>query len=145
MEPFYTAVAEVRGGRAGVARIAGRDEELRVDPPVSMGGAGKGFNPEQLFAVAYGACFGAAIDLEARQRGIALTQVGVEAHVSIGHGDSGHFALSVELHVRLPEIDAELGEQIMKAAHVACPYSQLARGDADVALILEESGGLKPG
>ncbi|HVJ43018.1 MAG TPA: Ohr family peroxiredoxin [Dongiaceae bacterium] len=139
MEPFYTAVAEVQGGRAGIARIAGREEELRVDPPASMGGSGKGYNPEQLFAVAYSACFGAAIDLEARQRGIALTRVTVEAHVSIGHGDGGHFALSVELHVRLPEIGMELGEQIMQAAHIACPYSQLARGDADVALILDES------
>jgi len=139
LEPFYTAVAEVKGGRTGRARIAGRDEEIRVDAPVTMGGSGEGYNPEQLFAVAYSACFGAAIDLEARQRGIALTEISVESRVSIGHGDSGHFALAVELHVRLPEVLKEVGEQLINAAHVACPYSQLARGDVNVSLVLEQS------
>jgi Ohr subfamily peroxiredoxin len=104
-----------------------------------MGGSAKGFNPEQLFAVAYGACFGSALDLEARQQGIALAEVTVSPHVSIGHSDDGHFMLSIALHVRLPDVDALTAERLMEAAHLACPYSRMTRGTVEVQLVLEQS------
>ncbi len=103
-----------------------------------MGGPGIGFNPEQLFAVAYGACFGAAVDLEARQLGIALSEITVTPHVSIRHGDDGYFVLSIALHVRLPGLDSHTAKRLVQAAHVGCPYSRMTRGNVDVELVVED-------
>jgi osmotically inducible protein OsmC len=139
LERLYTAVARVTGGRNGRATIEDRPGHLDIAYPVGMGGSGSGFNPEQLFAVAYGACFGSALDLEARQRGMVLADVTVSPHVSIGHGDDGHFMLSIALHVRLPDVDARTAEQLMEAAHLACPYSRMTRGTVEVQLVLEHS------
>ena len=139
MERLYTAVARVTGGRTGRATIADRPDDLEIAYPVGMGGSGNGFNPEQLFAVAYGACFGSALDLEARQWGIVLADVTVSPHVSIGHGDDGYFMLSIALHVRIPDVNARMAEQLMEAAHLACPYSRMTRGTVEVQLVLEPS------
>jgi Ohr subfamily peroxiredoxin len=137
LKPLYTAVAEVTGGRDGRARLADRPDAIELSSPAAMGGTGTGFNPEQLFAVAFGACFSAALDLEARQRGIILKSCTVVPHVSIGHGDDGHFNLAIELHVRLPGLSRPVGERLMHAADAACPYAKLARGSAQVSLVLD--------
>jgi osmotically inducible protein OsmC len=139
LERLYTAVARVTGGRNGRATIEDRQGHLDIAYPVGMGGTGNGFNPEQLFAVAYGTCFGSALDLEARQQGIVLREVTVTPHVSIGHGDDGYFMLSIALHVRLPDVDAQTAERLMEAAHLACPYSRMTRGTVEVQLVLEPS------
>ena len=138
MQRLYTAVARVTGGRNGRATIEDRPGDLDIASPLGMGGSGQGFNPEQLFALAYGACFGSALDLEARQQGIALAEVTVSPHVSIGHGDDGHFMLSIALHVRLPELDTLTAERLMEAAHLGCPYSRMTRGTVEVQLVLEQ-------
>jgi lipoyl-dependent peroxiredoxin len=104
-----------------------------------MGGSGEGYNPEQLFAVAFGACFSAALDLEARQQGIALKEASVVPHVSIGHGDDGHFLLAIVLYVRLPGLARPLAERLIHAAQISCPYARLARGNAEVQWILDPS------
>jgi Ohr subfamily peroxiredoxin len=135
---MYTAVAEVTGGRDGHARIIDRPGIMEVSSPPAMGGSGTGFNPEQLFAVAFGGCFGAALDLEARQAGIALAEVTVTSYVSIGHGDGGHFALSIVLNVRLPGLDHLTAKRLVRDANLACPYSRMTRGHVEVELILEE-------
>ena len=75
LTPVYTAVATAKGGRGGHAET--EDGQIKVDLalPKELGGNGKGTNPEQLFACGYGACFGGALDLVARQphRRIAAT------------------------------------------------------------------------
>src|SRR5690606_25488569 len=72
MTPIYTAVATVKGGRGGHAET--EDGKLKVDLalPKELGGDGNGTNPEQLFAAGYGACFGGALDLVARQQNTPL-------------------------------------------------------------------------
>jgi lipoyl-dependent peroxiredoxin len=137
LERLYTAVARVTNGRNGRATIADRPGHLDMVDPPSMEGSGDGFNPEQLFAVAYGASFGSSLDLEARQQGIALGKITISPHVSIGHGDDGHFMLSITLHVRLPDVDTRTAERLMAAAHTACPYSRMTRGTVEVQLVLD--------
>ncbi len=136
MEVLYTAAAEVTGGRDGRAGILGSLVSLDLASPPVLGGTGEGVNPEQLFAAAYGASFGAALDLEARQLRLVLDEITVTALVSIGHGDGGHFALAIELHVRLPAIDPAIAERLMREAHKACPYSRMARRNVEVRLVL---------
>jgi lipoyl-dependent peroxiredoxin len=137
LERLYTAVARVTGGRNGRATIADRPGHLDMAEPSAMEGSGDGFNPEQLFAVAYGACFGSALDLEARQQGIVLGEITVSPHVSIGHGDDGYFMLSIALHVRLPDVDSRTAERLMAATHATCPYSRMTRGAVEVQLVLD--------
>ena len=50
VSPVYTAHGSATGGRDGQAKVAGTDLVLDLAPPTEMGGDGKGYNPEQLFA-----------------------------------------------------------------------------------------------
>jgi hypothetical protein len=59
---LYTAEAITEGGRAGHSRTADGRLDLELSVPEDMGGpGGPGTNPEQLFAVGYGACFQSAL------------------------------------------------------------------------------------
>lgn len=139
MQPIYTADAIVTGGRSGRACIAGGPGHLDLALPDGFGGSGDaGYNPEQLFAAAYGASFGAVLDLEARQLGLQLDEITVAPSVSIGHGDSGYFVLDIVLRVQLHGADRKTAEKLAQAAHTGCPYSRMLRGHVDVEVIVEE-------
>lgn len=62
----YTATAQVTGGRNGHAVSHEPELEFDLDTPVAMGGKGQGTNPEQLFAIGWGACFQGALALAAK-------------------------------------------------------------------------------
>ena len=51
-----------------------------------------------------------------------------------GSIDSGAYGLAVELAVQIPDLDRETAEQVVKAAHEVCPYSNATRGNIDVSL-----------
>jgi Ohr subfamily peroxiredoxin len=110
--------------------------DLTVIPPRELGGAGgPGTNPEQLFAAGYAACFGSALSLIARRQKIATGPVAITANVSLGP-IGATFGLAVELVADLPEIPREQAEQLMRAAHEVCPYSNATRGNIEVNLRL---------
>jgi lipoyl-dependent peroxiredoxin len=134
LETLYTAIVELRGGRQGEARTAD-GEGFTVAFPAELGGSGGATNPEQLLAVAYGASFGSALDLEARQLRLELNEISVTSSVSLGHGDNGHYALAVELRVRLPELDAATAERLRRAAEEMCPYCRMARGNIEFRIV----------
>ena len=135
MEALYIALAEVKGGRQGQAwTVDGDAFELAF--PTELDGSGGGTNPEQLLAVAYGAAFGSALDLEARQLGLDLSKISVTSSVSLGHGDHGGYALAVELRVRLPEVDAATAERLVHAAEATCPYCRMARRNVEFQVVL---------
>jgi lipoyl-dependent peroxiredoxin len=135
LEALYIAVAEVEGGRQGQARaLDGKAFELTL--PAELDGSGTGTNPEQLLAVAYGAAFGSALDLEARQLGLDLRKISVACSVSFGHGDDGGYALEIDLRVRLPEVDAATAGRLLRAAEGTCPYCRMARRKIDLRIAL---------
>ena len=55
--------------------------------PTELGGPGSGTNPEQLFAVGYGACFTGALGLAGKAEGIDTT--GASTDVNVGFGPEG--------------------------------------------------------
>ena len=62
----------------------------------------------------------------------------VTAEVGIGKDTDGGFALSVRLRVRIPEgQDNAASRELVKQAHVRCPYSKATRGNIPVDLIVE--------
>lgn len=134
---IYTAIATA-SGRDGRAVTSDGKLDVRLARPVEMGGDGAGTNPEQLFAAGYSACFASALALVAGRRRIDTSDAAVTAEVGLGPNGSGGFALSVTLRVELPDtIPAEVGRELVDAAHEVCPYSNATRGNIPVDLVIE--------
>ncbi len=135
MQTLYVAKATSTGsGREGQVRSS--DDVLAHDlsVPKELGGAGgSGTNPEQLFAAGYAACFHSALQLVARKEKVRVRGSSVTAEVGIGPAGEG-FGLAVELVVDVPDIEREVAEKLVAAAHQVCPYSNATRGNVDVEL-----------
>jgi len=131
---IYTASAVVEGGREGRGQTGDGLLDLNFAIPKEMGGSGNGTNPEQLFALGYAACFESALRGVAAQQGKRLTKVkvGIGPLVGVDFG----FGLKVKLAVEIPELPREQAQEILQAAHLACPYSNATRGNIEVELEL---------
>ena len=137
MKPLYTAIATATGGRDG--HIVSSDGLLESDlrTPKELGGPGGGTNPEQLFAAGYAACFESALRLVARTQKLALTDVGITAHVTLNTTEDKKYVISVELHGAIAGLSKGDALALMQAAHQVCPYSNATRGNVDVQLVID--------
>ncbi len=132
----YTAKTHTTGGREN-----GRSQspDSRLDIKLSIpGGPGTGTNPEQLFAAGWSACFEGAMAVVARKRNMRLpvdTAIDAEVDLNQSLADGGYF-LRARLNVSLPGVERELAQAIVNDAHQICPYSQVTRGNIDVAINL---------
>lgn len=71
---LYTAEATVTGGRRGHGATSNGSLEVTFTSPAELGGDGApGTNPEQLFALGYGACWQNAMIGIARRKGLDVT------------------------------------------------------------------------
>ncbi|CAM5413388.1 MULTISPECIES: organic hydroperoxide resistance protein [Streptomyces] len=137
MDALYTAVATATHGRDGRAVSNDGRIDVKLAPPVELGGNGEGTNPEQLFAAGYAACFGSALGLVGRQAKVDVSEAAVTAEVGIGKQGEG-FGLKVTLRVELPDtLDEPTGRKLVEQAHQVCPYSNATRGNIDVDLVIE--------
>jgi len=136
-EIVYTAVANVTGGRTGEAYSTEPDMHLSMRSPKPMGGDGDGTNPEQLFAMGYGACFQGALGLaakEARISGMKVSKSKVRTHVSFGpEGES--FAIAVKIEVGIPDMELDEVQKLAERTHELCPYSKATRGNVPVEIV----------
>lgn len=107
-------------------------------PPKEMGGTGAGFNPEQLFATGYAACFLSAMRAAARMEklGTIADDADVKTSVGIGPRSEGGFGLMVKITVSIPGVERELAEKMIERGHFSCPCSAAIRGNVDVDLTL---------
>ncbi|MDN5964391.1 MAG: organic hydroperoxide resistance protein [Actinomyces sp.] len=134
----YTAVAQSTGGRSGRSVSTDPDLSLDLRAPKAMGGPGDGTNPEQLFAMGYGACFQGALGLAAKEAGVSVKDSVVRTSVGIGpEGES--FAISVLLEVFIPGVPLEQAEELARRTHQLCPYSKATRGNVPVEVVAIES------
>lgn len=139
MKTLYTAEALATGaGRDGRGRSADGRLDLDLAVPKEMGGSGDGTNPEQLLAVGYAACFHSALQLVAREAKADVTDSAVGARVHIGPKDDGGFQLAVELEVTLPNLEADVAQQLADRAHEVCPYSNATRNNIDVTVTVTQ-------
>jgi osmotically inducible protein OsmC len=131
-KPIYSAEATVTGGRAhGHGRTTDGALDVQLRPPNEGGGT----NPEQLFAVGYAACFESALGAVARRERAELGDVSIDSRVSLHAAANRTFALGVELHVTLPQVeDAEEARRLVAGAHEVCPYSNATRGNVEVTI-----------
>lgn len=140
MDSLYTAEALSTGaGRNGRTATPDGTIDLQLAAPTSMGGDGKGANPEQLFAAGYAACFHSALQGVARRAKVDLGDSSVGARVSIGRNDDGEgFGLAVDLEVTVPDLPHDQAQELADAAHRVCPYSNATRGNIPVTVTVSD-------
>jgi Ohr subfamily peroxiredoxin len=140
-EIAYTAVANVTGGRNGHAVSHEPDLELDLDTPVAMGGKGNGTNPEQLFAIGWGACFQGALGLagkELRIAGSKLAKSKVRSQVSLGpEGES--FGIKAKIEVFIPDLDEDTVTKLVERTQELCPYSKATAGNVPTEVVVVDT------
>lgn len=137
MKSLYEAQVTAIGGRMGAAATA--DGRLRVDlsMPEELGGSGgEGVNPEQLFGLAYSACFLTALKNVASQSHIEIApDTNVTATVGVAPRDNEEgLTLNVALLIDLPGLERNTAKDLVDRAHAICPYSDAMRRTVDVSL-----------
>jgi len=87
---------------------------------------------ENLFGVAWSACYMGAIELAASKRRITLPPgLAVDAQIDLNLGGDGFF-LTARLDVSLPGLDPEVAKELIHSAHGICPYSKAIHGNIAV-------------
>ncbi|MET4690817.1 Ohr family peroxiredoxin [Sinorhizobium fredii] len=125
---LFTGKTHNTGGRDGGTRSSDGQLDLRLAQPHPAA--------ENLFGAAWSACVIGAIELAAVQRKVKLAagpEVDAEIDLNV---DNGSYFLRARLNVSLPDVDRELAQELIEAAHEICPYSKATRGNIDVAVNL---------
>ena len=131
MKTLYTAHATTIAGREGRSETDDKQLSLNLSRP----GSGKlGTNPEQLFACGYSACFGSAIEAVAKIQKVAVSEIKVQADVTLNQDDNNGYFIGATLNVSLAGVDDATAKKIVEAAHQMCPYSKATRGNIEVKL-----------
>ena len=129
---LYTGKTHTTGGRDGAAKSSDGNLNVKLTTPAK----GDGTNPEQLFAAGWSACFIGAMGIAASKMRIQLpADTAIDAEVDLGTA-SGGFLLQARLNVSLPDLDPEVAQQLIEAAHGTCPYSKATRGNINVTINL---------
>ncbi|KWA16905.1 peroxiredoxin [Burkholderia territorii] len=133
-QPLYTTSVTVSGGETGHGRASGvaraDDGNFSVDLrlPGAFGGPGSGTNPEQLFAASYAACFHGALSLLAQRDRIDIQETTVSVEVAFGRDPvDGGYALSAGVTIRMPGVDRQVAQRLVRDTERLCPYSKMAR------------------
>lgn len=130
----YTTKAEITGGRDGRGATDDKMVDVTLRTPKEQGGPGGGTNPEQLFAVGYGACFQSALGLAGKEMDVDTSNSVVNTEVGIGkEGES--FGLSVKIRVNVPNVDKDTAQKLVDRTHELCPYSKATRGNIPVEVV----------
>ncbi|AOI61350.1 Ohr family peroxiredoxin [Burkholderia diffusa] len=133
-QPLYTTSVTVSGGEtahgraSGVARADDGNFAVDLRLPGAFGGPGNGTNPEQLFAASYAACFHGALSLLAQRDRIDIRETTVAVEVTFGRDPvDGGYALSANVTIRMPGVDRQVVERLVRDTERLCPYSKMAR------------------
>ncbi len=136
MSHLYTTRVTAVGGRSGTIKSEDGILDLALAMPKELGGKGGATNPEQLFAAGYAACFENAV-IHVTRRDVDKVRdddIEVVGEVGLLPSATGGFNLAVTLDVAISGIDQAKAEEIVKAAHAVCPYSNAIKGNVDVTL-----------
>ena len=121
---LFTAKTHTTGGHDGAGRSSDGFVDVKLPQPHPAA--------ENLFGVAWSACYLGALGLAASQKGVTLPpDAAVDAEISLNN-DAGAFFLSARLNVSLPGIDREVAEALTHTAHGICPYSKATKGNISV-------------
>ena len=133
MKILYQTNAVSLGGRDGHVKVKDSPIHFEMAVPPELGGKkAVGFNPEQLFAAGYSACFGSALQHVFKVKRLTLDPPEVHVTVGIGRNDTGGFALAADIEGVFTGVDQATADALMAEAHQVCPYSNATRGNIEV-------------
>ncbi|MBF7023683.1 organic hydroperoxide resistance protein [Staphylococcus kloosii] len=134
----YETKATNTGGRKGHVQTDDKAIDVAVIPP-DQADAGKGTNPEQLFAAGYASCFNGAFDLILKQNKVRGAEPEVTLTVRLEDDpDAESPKLSVDIDAKVKDVLSQAdAEKYLQDAHDFCPYSKATRGNIDVNLNVE--------
>ncbi|RQS50764.1 Ohr family peroxiredoxin [Burkholderia sp. Bp8984] len=131
---LYATTVTVSGGKTAHGRASGvaRSDDgclaLDLRLPRELGGPGGGTNPEQLLAAGYAACFHGALSLLAQRERIDIRDTTVAVEVSFGRDPvDGGYALAANVTIRMPGVDRQVAERLVRDTERLCPYTKMAR------------------
>jgi len=130
---MYQAKAVSVGGRDGQVTVENSPIHFEMALPPELGGKkAVGFNPEQLFAAGYSACFGSALQHVLKLKRMNIDAPEVHVDVGIGRNEAGGFALAADITVFFKGVDQATADELAAEAHQVCPYSNATRGNVEV-------------
>ena len=121
---LFSGKTHTTAGRDGAGRSSDGFLDIKLPQPHPAA--------ENLFGVAWSACYMGAIELAASKRKITLPPgLAVDAQIDLNLAN-GAFFLTARLDVSLPGLDREVAEELIHAAHGICPYSKATHGNIAV-------------
>ncbi|MBF7957713.1 OsmC family protein [Rahnella victoriana] len=98
-----------------------------------------GTNPEELIGAAHSACFSMALSLMLCEAGHTPESIDTVADVSLDKVDGGFAITKIALDskVKLPGIDKDKFDEIIKKAKAGCPVSQVLKAEITLTYQLE--------
>jgi Ohr subfamily peroxiredoxin len=121
---LFTGKTHTTAGASGVGRSADGFLDIKLPQPHPAA--------ENLFGVAWSACYMGALGLAASKRKVTLPDdMAVDAEINLSRGDGG-FLLSARFNVSLPGLERKIAEELTQEAHGICPYSKATHGNINV-------------
>jgi Ohr subfamily peroxiredoxin len=121
---LFTAKTHTTPGRDGAAHSSDGFLDIKLPQPHPAA--------ENLFGVAWSACYMGALELAASHKKITLPPgLAVDAQIDL-HLENGAFFLTARLDVAVPGIDRAVATELIHTAHEICPYSKATHGNIAV-------------
>jgi len=121
---LFTGKTHTTAGQNGAGRSADGFLDIKLPQPHPAA--------EDLFGVAWSACYMGAIEVAASRKKITLPPgLAVDAQIDL-HLEGMEFFLTARLDVTMPGVDRETATELIQAAHGICPYSKATRGNISV-------------
>lgn len=131
-QQLYETSAVNTGGHEGLSYLEDGSFEIKKSTPKAMGGKGEGQNPEQLFALGYGACFHGALEIVKGQHKVTNASQVLNTVRLFKKPEAADFKLEVEIQVGIQDLDREATQKLADEAHTVCPYSKAVAGNIEV-------------
>lgn len=121
---LFTGRTHTTAGRDGAGRSSDGFVDVKLPQPHPAA--------ENLFGVAWSACYAGAIELAAAQRKIKLPAApAVDAEIDLARDGDSYF-LQARLNVSIAGLDRSVVAELAEAAHGICPYSKAVHGNIEV-------------
>ncbi|MFP8965081.1 OsmC family protein [Pokkaliibacter sp. CJK22405] len=116
------------GGKQGSGQIEGKDFSAAISIPESLGGAGTGSNPKELYVASTAACFLATLSAisEGKKLPVEALNVQTEAEETKDSFTITHHA-TLTLKAEATEEDQAKAKEIVAAADKMCAVGNMAR------------------
>ena len=128
---LYSTTIENAVGIKGEIKSLTGDFKAEVSSPTKPE---PGTNPEQLIGSALATCLNATLEAEEKRRGLEHKSV-VRVKVEMGYDTPG-YQFWLTAMVKIPQVDHEEAEEILKVCERRCPVAKLLYGSQNVVVKL---------